>query len=71
MAGFEPLENQVYSEDRPSGSEQWQLLVDQTDSSHRRAVVIKNKGSGVFLAVRNGRFVGLASYEEDCKWFLD
>ncbi|XP_040002552.1 uncharacterized protein LOC120800486 [Xiphias gladius] len=69
--GFDPSGNQVHSEASPSVSEEWLLLVDQTDQSHQRAVIIKNKHSGRFLAVQNGRFTGLTSYDEDCKWFLE
>lgn len=70
-SGFDPIRNQVHSEANPSPSEEWQLLVDQTDQSHQRAVIIKNRHSGSFLAVQNDHFVGLTSYNEDCKWFLD
>lgn len=69
-SGFDRIRNEVHSEEHPSEAEQWLLLVDQTDLSHRRAVIIKNKHSGMFLAVHNGRFTGLTSYDEDCKWFL-
>ncbi|TWW58838.1 uncharacterized protein LOC130527091 isoform X1 [Takifugu flavidus] len=68
---FDPVENRVYSDGSRSGSEEWQLLVDQTDTSHRRAVIIKSKRSELFLAVRNCQFIGLTSYTEDCKWLLD
>lgn len=64
------MRKRVHSEASPSVCEEWQLLVDQTDQSHQRAVIIKNKHSGTFLAVQNGHFVGLTSYNEDCKWFL-
>lgn len=70
-AGFDPAENRVYSDASRSESEEWQLLVDQTDTSHRRAVIIKSKRSEIFLAVRNCQFTGLTSYTEDCKWLLD
>lgn len=69
-AGFDPSRDEVHSEERPSETEEWLLLVDQTDQSHRRAVIIKNKLSGTFLAVQHGRFTGLTSYNEDCKWLL-
>ncbi|XP_039654392.1 uncharacterized protein LOC120557822 [Perca fluviatilis] len=69
--GFDPSSEQVHSEASPSMSEEWLLLADQTDQSHQRAVVIKNKHSGRFLAVQNGHFIGLTSYNEDCKWFLE
>ncbi|XP_058496143.1 uncharacterized protein LOC131466724 [Solea solea] len=68
---FDSNRNQIHSEASPSVSEEWLLLVDQTDQSHKRAVVIKNKRTGRFLAVQNGRFTGLTSYNEDCKWFLE
>lgn len=71
VAGFDPVEDRVYSDRSPSGSEEWQLLVDQTDTSHRRAVIIKHKRSEIFLAVQNCQFVGQTSYNEDCKWILD
>lgn len=70
LAGFDASGKKVYSAIGPSASEEWQLLVDQMDHSHQRAVVIKNKNSGSFLAVQGGRFVGAASYNEDCKWIL-
>lgn len=70
FAGFDPIGERVYSVFSPSVCEEWQLLVDQTDQSHQRAVIIKNKHSGRFLAVQKGRFVGAASYNEDCKWVL-
>lgn len=71
-AGFDPIRSQVHSEANPSVSEEWLLLVDQMDQSHHhRAVIIKNKHSGSFLAVQNQHFVGLTAYSEDCKWFLN
>eukprot|EP00064_Thunnus_orientalis_P005029 superscaffoldBa00000478_g5042 len=69
--GFDPSRDEVHSEASPSVSEEWLLLVDQTDQSHQRAIIIKNKHSGRFLAVQNGRFTGLTSYNEDCRWFLE
>ncbi|CAB1460906.1 unnamed protein product [Pleuronectes platessa] len=69
--GFDWIRNEVHSEGSPSESEEWLLLVDQTDQSHKRAVIIKHKRSGSFLAVRDGSFLGLTSYDEDCKWFLE
>lgn len=69
-AGFDSVGGEVYSAFGPSACEEWQLLVDQMDQSHQRAVVIKNKHSGSFLAVRGGRLVGATSYNEDCKWIL-
>lgn len=70
-AGFAPRRKQVHSEASPSQSAEWVLLVDQTDRSHQRAVIIKNKHSGIFLAVQNGLLVGVTSYNEDCKWILE
>lgn len=70
LAGINSIGTKVYSAIGPSVCEEWQLLVDQMDQSHQRAVVIKNKHSGSFLAVRGGRFVGASSYNEDCKWIL-
>ncbi|KAM7394487.1 hypothetical protein PAMP_021290 [Pampus punctatissimus] len=69
--GFDPSRDEIHSEVSPSVSEEWLLFTDQTDQSHQRAVVIKNKHSGRFLAVQNGCFIGLTSYDEDCKWFLE
>ncbi|XP_072239795.1 uncharacterized protein [Leuresthes tenuis] len=69
--GFDPEQNRVHFEARPTESEEWLLLMDQTNQSHQRAVVIKNKRSGRFLAVQNGSFTGLTSYNEDCKWLLE
>ncbi|XP_054865917.1 uncharacterized protein LOC118469156 [Amphiprion ocellaris] len=69
--GFDPSSNQVHSEGRPSPNEEWLLLVDQTEQNHQRAVVIKHKRSGSFLAVQNGSFTGLTLYNEGCKWFLE
>lgn len=70
-AGFDPRRNQVHSEASQSESAEWVLLVDQTDRSHQRAVIIKNKHTGSFLAVQNGLLVGVTSYNEDCKWILE
>lgn len=70
-AGFDPRRKQVHSEASPSQSAEWVLLVDQTDRSHQRAVIIKNKHSGSFLAVQNGLLVGVTLYNEDCKWILE
>lgn len=70
LAGFDSFGETVYSASGPSACEEWQLLVDQTDQSPQRAVVIKNKHSGRFLAVRGGRLVGVTSHNEDCKWIL-
>lgn len=61
----------MYSKADPSEAEEWLLLVDQTDQSHERAIIIKNKHCGRFLAIQNGSFVGLMSYSEECKWFLE
>ncbi|KAG8014659.1 hypothetical protein GBF38_003248 [Nibea albiflora] len=69
--GFDASWNQVHCEASPSACEEWLLLVDQLDRSHQRAVVIKNKHSGSYLAVQSGRLTGLTSYNEDCKWFLE
>lgn len=69
--GFDLSGEQVHSEVCPSEGEEWLLLVDESDQSYWRAVIIKNKHSGRFLAVRNGCFIGLTSYNEDCKWFLE
>ncbi|XP_044045795.1 uncharacterized protein LOC122873304 [Siniperca chuatsi] len=69
--GFDPNRNQVHSEASPSVSGEWLMLVDQTDQSYQRAIIIKNKHSGKFLAVQNGHLIGLTSYNEDCKWFLE
>lgn len=63
--------SEVHCQTSASESEEWQLLVDQTDQSHQRAVIIKNKSSGKFLAVRHGHLIGLTSYNQDCKWFLE
>ncbi|XP_029950923.1 uncharacterized protein LOC115390988 isoform X2 [Salarias fasciatus] len=69
--GFDSSRDELHSEPRPSEAGEWLLLVDQTDQSHRRAVVIKNKQSGRFLAVRDGSFTGLASHNQDCRWYLE
>lgn len=71
MRGFDCGRDEVHSGARPSEAEEWLLLVDQTDQSHQRAVVMKNKRSGRFLAVRDGSFTGLASYNVDCRWYLE
>lgn len=70
-AGLNPHTNQVHTEDSPSESEEWQMLVDPTDLSHQRAVILKNIHSGIFLAVQDGCLTGLTTYNEDCKWFLE
>ncbi|CAJ1052585.1 uncharacterized protein LOC125883569 [Xyrichtys novacula] len=69
--GFKSSSNQVCTETSPSVTEEWLMFVDQTDQSHQRAVIIKNRHSGKFLAVQDGCFIGLMSYNEDCKWFLE
>ncbi|XP_069545869.1 uncharacterized protein [Brachyistius frenatus] len=69
--GFDPDSNQVQASACPSQSEEWILLVDQTGQKHQRVIIIKNKQSGSFLAVRDGSFTGLTSYNEDCKWVLE
>lgn len=71
IAGFDSNGDYVYTKATPYGAEEWLLIVDETDHSHKRAVVIKNKHSGKFLAVNQGRFVGLQTYTEECKWFLN
>lgn len=71
FAGFNPSLGQVSSAARPCEAAEWLLLVDQTDQSHRRAVIIKNKQSGSFLAVQGGCLTGLTSYNKDCRWFLE
>lgn len=70
-AGFDPVRDEVHSDVSPSPTEEWLLLADQTDRSHRRVVAIKNKQSGRFLAVKDGCFTGLTSYDEACKWLLE
>ncbi|CAL8331135.1 unnamed protein product [Lota lota] len=69
--GYLGSEDSVYTTASPAETEEWLLLADQMDQSYRRAVIIKNKHTGRFLAVIDGRFVGLTSYTEDCKWFLE
>ncbi|KAL2098201.1 hypothetical protein ACEWY4_007408 [Coilia grayii] len=69
--GFDHNGDYVYTKASPYGAEEWLLMVDETDHSYERAVVIKNKHSQKFLAVRQGRFIGLPSYTEECKWFLE
>ncbi|XP_062373478.1 uncharacterized protein LOC134061734 [Sardina pilchardus] len=69
--GFDPNGDYVYTKANPYGAEEWLLMVDESDHSHERAVVIKNKHSGRFLAVQQGRFIGLPSHTEECKWFLE
>ncbi|CAN9510221.1 unnamed protein product [Ophioblennius macclurei] len=69
--GFDSSRDEVHSEARPSEAEEWLLLVDQMDQSHQRAVIIKNKQSGRFLAIQHGNLTGLASYNEDCRWYLE
>ncbi|XP_028299338.1 uncharacterized protein LOC114461451 isoform X2 [Gouania willdenowi] len=68
--GFDPTEDTLHCDPRPSESEEWLLLMDQSEKSHHRAVIIRHKQSGSFLAVSNGCCRGLTSYDEDCKWFL-
>lgn len=70
-AHLEESGDRVYTTDSPAETERWLLLADQMDQSCKRAVIIKNKHTGRFLAVQEGRFVGLMSYTEDCKWFLE
>uniref|UniRef100_A0AAV2LKT5 Uncharacterized protein n=1 Tax=Knipowitschia caucasica TaxID=637954 RepID=A0AAV2LKT5_KNICA len=68
---FDPIAEQVLSVCGQSEEDEWLLLVDQSDQSPRRAVIIKNKNSGRFLAVKGRGLVGLESYTDECKWFLD
>ncbi|XP_028831907.1 uncharacterized protein LOC114788009 isoform X2 [Denticeps clupeoides] len=69
--GFDPNGDTLHTKESPSGSEGWLLMVDERNQSHERAVIIKNKSSGKILAVQNGCLIGLSSYTEDCKWFLE
>ncbi|XP_036372463.1 uncharacterized protein LOC118769463 [Megalops cyprinoides] len=69
--GFDPDGNYVYTKANPYGAEEWLLMVDESDQSPERAVVIKNRHSQRFLAVQNGKLAGLTSYTEGCKWFLE
>lgn len=71
FSGYEPTVDEVFCTSSQSEREEWLLLVDQSDQSPRRAVMIKNKNSGRFLAIQDGGFTGLESYSEDCKWFLE
>lgn len=71
LSGYDPVLEEVFCTSAQSECEEWLLLVDQSDQSPRRAVIIKNKNSGRFLAIQDGGFAGLDSYNEDCKWFLD
>lgn len=70
LSGFDSIGEKVYSVLGQSANEEWQLLVDQIDHNNQRAVVIKNKRSGSFLAIQGGRFVGAVLYNEHCKWIL-
>ncbi|KAJ8335643.1 hypothetical protein SKAU_G00389850 [Synaphobranchus kaupii] len=69
--GYDPNGNYTYTKASPHGAEEWQLLVDETDNSAERAVVVKNKHSELFLAVFNGQLTGQKFYNESCKWFLE
>lgn len=68
LSGYDPELEEVFCTSSPSQCEEWLLLADQ---SLRRAVIIKNKNSGRFLAIQDGGLIGQESYNEDCKWFLD
>lgn len=70
ISGYDPALAEVSCVSGRSPSEQWLLLVDQSDFSPRRAVIIKNKQSDLFLAVQDGGFTALEAYNDDCKWFL-
>lgn len=50
IAGYDSDGDYVYTKPRPFGAEEWLLMVDLTDQSHERTVIIKNKHSGRFLA---------------------
>lgn len=52
-----PMEIYVYTEASHYGAEEWLLMADE---SGERAVVIQNYSK--FLAVLNGKLVGLDSY---------
>lgn len=71
LSGYDPVLEEVLCTSGPSECEEWLLLADQSDQSSRRAVIIKNKNSGRFLAIQGGVLIGQESYNEDCKWFLD
>lgn len=71
FSGYDPESEEFFCTPSRSECEEWLLLVDQSDHSPRRAVIIKNKNPGRFLAIQDGGFTGLESYNEDCKWFLD
>ncbi|XP_061840112.1 uncharacterized protein [Nerophis lumbriciformis] len=68
--GYDPERDEVRSEVGPSEREEWLLLVEPTERSRHGAVVLKNKHSGRFLAVRQGHFLALSAYDDKCKWFL-
>lgn len=61
-------QKQVYSEANPSVYKEWSI---------RHTIAIREPSSsrtntqGRFLALQNGHFTGLMSYNDDCKWFLE
>ncbi|KAG5848464.1 hypothetical protein ANANG_G00098730 [Anguilla anguilla] len=69
--GYDPNGNSTYTKASPHRAEEWQLMVDETDNSPERAVIMKNKHSQSFLAVHEGKLTGLQHYDESCKWFLE
>ncbi|KAJ8271858.1 hypothetical protein COCON_G00107170 [Conger conger] len=69
--GYEPNGNSTYTKSSPHEAEEWQLMVDGSDSSPERAVIMKNKHSQSFLAVHDGKLTGVKYYNESCKWFLE
>ncbi|KAJ8399249.1 hypothetical protein AAFF_G00412870 [Aldrovandia affinis] len=69
--GYDPNGNYAHTKATPHWAGEWLLIVDETDDSTERAVVMKNKHSQTYLAVHHGTLVGLKSYSESCRWYLE
>ena len=69
--GYDPNGDYIYTKGQHYGAEEWSLVNDETDYSGRRAVVLFANYGKKYLAIRNGKFTGVATKGDDCKWYLE
>lgn len=69
--GHDPNGDYFYTKGQHYGAEEWTIENDDTDSSGRRAVVLKSVFGKKYIAFRGGKFTGVDNKGDDCKWFLE
>ena len=69
--GYDPDGDYTYTKAQHYGAEEWTLKTDETDQSGKRAVVIFACYGKKYLAIRNGKLIGLNSLTPECRWYLE